>query len=69
MAKYNLTKLQVKMLLQDKPVVDGRGLHIRVGNNIKDILKKIDSENLYDKFNVVVDTKENFFDVVPKEGV
>ena len=55
MARYILTKLQIKRLIDDKPVIDGRGTKLFASGNVKDVLKKIDKLNLYNKFDVVLE--------------
>lgn len=55
MAKYILTKLQIKRLLDGKHVMDGHGRKFVAGDNIKEVLQKLDEYNLYDKFEVIVE--------------
>ena len=65
MAKYILTKLQIKRLINDKPVIDGRGIKLFASCNVKDVLKKIDELNLYDKCDVVLENGQ--IDIVKKK--
>lgn len=65
MAKYILSKLQIKRLIDGKHVVDGHGRKLIAGENVKEILSKIDDSNLYDKFDVIIEN--GGFDIVKKE--
>lgn len=55
MAKYILGKLQIKRLLDGKYVMDGRGRKFIIGDNIKEVLQKIDECDLYDKYEIFVE--------------
>lgn len=55
MARYILGKLQIKRLLEGKFVVDERGRKFVAGDNIKEVLQKLDELNLYDKFEVFIE--------------
>lgn len=62
--KYRLTKLQVKRLLDDKPVVDSRGRKFFASKEVKDALKMVDENNLYDQFDVFMEN--NALDIIKK---
>lgn len=55
MAKYILTKLQIKRLLDGKYVMDGHGRKLIAGKNLKELLGTIDDHDLYDKFEVFIE--------------
>lgn len=55
MAKYILGKPQIKRLLEGKTVMDGHGRKFYAGDNIKEVLQKLDEYNLYDQFEVVIE--------------
>lgn len=65
--KYNLTKRQIKMLLDDKPLKEGNR-KIYASENVKEVLREIDSNNLYDKATVKYDSSTGWLDVIPKVG-
>jgi len=64
MAKYILSKHQIKRLIDGKEVVDGHGRKYFVKGNSMEVLKMIDERNLYDKFTVTVENGE--MDIVQK---
>ena len=55
MARYKLSKAQIKRLLEDKPVVDGHGIKYLASPEVKARLQRFDEDNLYDKLNVIMD--------------
>lgn len=55
MARYILGKLQIKRLLDGKHVMDGHGRKFIAGDNIKEVLQKIDECDLYDIFEVFIE--------------
>ena len=63
--RYRLDKTQVKMLLNDKPLRAGRR-SIRVGGEIKDAFKLIDDNNLYHKYDIIVDMDDGAVDIFNK---
>ena len=64
--KYRLDKTQVRMLLNDKPLRTGRR-SILVGSEIKDAFKLIDKNDLYHKYNIVVDMDDGAVDIFNKK--
>lgn len=58
MAKYVLNKLQVKRLLEDKPVIDCRGRKYLAEKKLKEILQMIDERDLYHKFEIYIENGE-----------
>ena len=64
MARYRLGKAQIKRLLDNKPVVDGHGRKYLAGGEVKVMLSKIDTHNLYDKFEVFME--DGGLDIVNK---
>lgn len=65
MAKYILSKLQIKRLLDGNYVVDGHGKKLIADDNTKDVLRELDKLNLYDKFDAILENGK--FDLVKKE--
>ena len=65
MAKYILSKLQIKRLLDGNYVVDGHGRKLIADDKTKDVLRELDELNLYDKFDAIIENGK--FDVVKKE--
>lgn len=65
MAKYILNKSQIKRLIDGKYVVDGHGRKFLASENIKEVLRKMDELNAYDKFNAIIEN--GTFDIVKKE--
>lgn len=63
--RYRLDKNQIKTLLNGKPLSAGKR-KILVGGEVKEALKKIDSYNLYDKFEVIFDMTDGCFDINAK---
>jgi len=66
MGRYKLGKPQIKRLLEDKPVMDGHGRKLYANDEVKRELKMIHDNNLYDKFDVIVEGCA--MDIVLKEG-
>ena len=52
--KYRLTKLQIKRLIEGKPVINGRQ-KLYADDKVKDALKTFDERNLYDKYDVILE--------------
>lgn len=65
MAKYILTKTQIKRLVDGKPVVDGMGRKFYASENVKEMLKKFIELNAHERFDAVVEN--GTFHVVEKE--
>lgn len=65
MSRYRLGKMQIKRLLEGKPVMDGHGRKFLATENVKEILKRIDDSNLYSKVDVMVEN--GGLDIVFKE--
>lgn len=53
MAKYILSKYQIKRLIEGKEVTDGMGKKYVAGENMKKLLNKIDVLDVYEKYEVV----------------
>ena len=56
--KYKLTKVQIKMLLDGKPIQRNRN-KIYASSYVKEVLEIINNNNLYDQYDVLVDDKNN----------
>lgn len=54
MSRYKLGKLQIKRLLEDKPVMDGFGRKYFASEELKETLKELDKHNLYDRYDVIM---------------
>lgn len=64
MSRYKLGKLQVKRLIEGKCVVDGHGRKFAADEETKKYLEIIDSRNLYDKYDIIIDGRA--IDIVEK---
>lgn len=53
MSRYKLGKAQIKRLLEDKPIMDGRGRKFIADKETKDMLREYDKNNWYDKFDII----------------
>lgn len=53
MAKYVLTKQQIKRLIEGKNVVDSRGKSYIASERMKALLNKFDSMDVYEEYEVV----------------
>lgn len=62
--KYILTKTQIKRLIDGKHVTDSRGKKIVAGDNVKEVLRKLDELNLYDTYDAIIENGS--FDLVKK---
>ena len=56
--KYKWTKVQIKMLLDGKPIQRNRD-KIYASSYVKEVLEIINNNNLYDQYDVFVDDKNN----------
>ena len=52
--RYKLTKLQIKRLIDGKPVINGRQ-KLYADSKVKDALKAFDERNMYDKYDVILE--------------
>ena len=55
MAKYILTKFQIKRLINGQYVIDGHGRKFFAGKEINELLRMIDENNLYNRFDVTIE--------------
>ena len=62
--KYVLTKAQIKRLIDGKYVMDGRGRKYFASKEVKENLRELDENNLYDEYSVVVEG--NALDILEK---
>ena len=62
--KYRLTKTQIKMLIDGKPVQRNR-IKIFPTTSVKEALEIIDNNNLYDEYDVLID-EANCLNIVEK---
>ena len=58
MARYILSKNQIKRLIDGKSVIDGHGRKFVAGKELKETLQLIDKHNLYEKFVVLIENGE-----------
>ena len=65
MTKYKLGKPQIKRLIEGKSVMDGHGRHFYANDDVKDYLHKIHDNNLYDRFDVILE--DGGLDIVKKQ--
>jgi hypothetical protein len=65
MSRYKLGKPQIKRLLEGKSVMDGHGRHFYANDEVKKYLHKIHDNNLYDKFDVILE--DGAMDIRKKE--
>lgn len=62
--KYKLTKMQIKMLIEGKPVQRNR-TKIYPTTSVKEALEIINNNNLYDQYDVLID-EANYLNIVEK---
>ena len=67
MATYRISKQQVKRLLSGGYVQDGHGRKLLATDNVKEVIKTIDDNDLYDKVDILL--KDGMLDVRRREGL
>ena len=65
MTRHILNKYQIKRLIDGKEVIDSRGRKFIAGENIKELLRKINEYDLYDQYEVIIEN--NGMDIRKKE--